>query len=111
MTRLSQQTVALDQGLGASHGHAAPGERVVVGVVVDRAAGLQLSPYWYTLADLQKLLRVSRATLCRHLPKVPLTERVKVTRHITCFRSTRYWRISPAGVRILGHATGQAPYL
>jgi hypothetical protein len=78
---------------------------------VDRAAFVQPAAYWYTVKDCQRLLLRSRATIFRKLPLIPPADKVMVKRHITDRRTTRYWRISPNGLRILGHSTGQAPYL
>ena len=58
-----------------------------------------------------RILRVSRATFFRHLRRVPAKDRVLVARGIGGRRKTRYWRVSPNGLRIMGHTTGQAPYL
>lgn len=77
----------------------------------DRATDIQTSAYWYTIKDCQRVLRRSRATVWRYLPLVPPTERVLVKRRLSDRRATRYWRISPRGLQILGHATEQAPYL
>jgi hypothetical protein len=74
-------------------------------------SGMTTSAYWYTVRDCQKILGVSRATVFRHLARVPLKDRVKVKRRVSGQRNTRYWRISPDGLRVLGHSTGQAPYL
>ena len=82
-----------------------------VGIQVDRATFVQGSAYWYTVVDCMRILRRSRATVFRALPLVPVSDKVKVKRHLTQTRVTTYWRISPNGLRILGHATGQAPYL
>ena len=73
--------------------------------------GLQQAAYWFTLADCAMALRCSVRTVRRHLRAVPKAERVKVTRKIDGVRTTRYWRVSPAGLRVLGRLTGQAPYL
>lgn len=69
------------------------------------------NPHWYTISECQKTLRVSRATIFRYLRFVPLTQRVKVTKRVRGCITTRFWRISEEGLRILGHRTGQAPYL
>jgi hypothetical protein len=79
--------------------------------VIHRAGQLQGSPYWYTAKEVQQILRISRAGFFRYLEQVPLADRVKVRRYVTSTRTTRYWRISPNGLRIIGHLTGTAPYL
>jgi hypothetical protein len=80
-------------------------------VIVDAAPLHASQVYWYTLRDIRKVLGVGRSTIFRYLPRVPAKDKVLVTRHLSGPRTTRYWRISPNGLRILGHATGQAPYL
>jgi hypothetical protein len=80
-------------------------------MIVDAATSLQAAAYWYTVKDVMHVLGVGRTTVFRYLHLVPVAHRVKVKRHLTGPRITTYWRISPDGLRILGHATGQAPYL
>ena len=74
-------------------------------------ASYATSLYWCTIVDCQKIFGCSRATIFRYLQRVPAKDKVLVTRKIDGVRTTRYWRISPNGVRILGHLTRQAPYL
>jgi prophage antirepressor-like protein len=73
--------------------------------------GLQQTAYWFTVADCCSALGCSLRTVQRHLLAVPATDKVLVTRRVRGSRTTRYWRISPNGLRIMGHRTGQAPYL
>lgn len=73
--------------------------------------GLQPSPYWYTLEDCRKILGCSLRTVQRYLAHVPPAEKVMVTRRTDGVRTTRFWRVSPAGLRVMGHRSGLAPYL
>ena len=74
-------------------------------------AGRQQAEYWYTITDCARLLRCSTRTIERYLRFIPIAERCMVTARTLGTRRTRYWRISPAGLKILGHRTGLAPYL
>lgn len=83
-------------------------------VVVNRADGLQFGPngpYWFTRIEVQQICRIGRTSFFNLLGKTPRTERVKVTRRVGGYRTTRYWRVSPTALKIIGHLSGQAPYL
>ena len=90
---------------------AVTGAPAAAGPQVNRVAALATGMYWYTVADCQFLLMCSRATVFRLLPLVPPADKVKVKRFISPTRITTYWRISPAGLKIMGHRTGRATYL
>ena len=74
-------------------------------------ADFKVAPYWYTLADCRLVIGCSLRTLMYHLPRVPAKHKVKVTRRVRGTTNTRYWRISPDGLALLGRLTRMAPYL
>ena len=67
--------------------------------------------YWYTIPDLCFLLRVCPNTIRNHLRRIPNQHKCMVTKRAGGRRTTRYWRVSPTGFRLLGHSTGQATWL
>jgi hypothetical protein len=76
-----------------------------------RLTSLQPAAYWFTIADCCLALGCHERTIRRHLHRIPLSDRLLVTKRVSGTRSTRFWRISPTGLRILGHSTGLAKYL
>jgi len=87
------------------------GAPAIVGTQVDRAISIATDKYWFTVREVQFLLRCSRSTVFRLLPAIAPGDKVKVQHVISPGRATRYWRLSPAAVRWMGHRIGRGSYL